>query len=177
MRQDIWRSVGLSLVLLGLVAQSAGDLARDRTLYERALRDHSPDHSAFLSFLPVLHAKTLRLAGHPGNAWAEVTRSRDGRPFPGHLGAARALEEDVILLALGRAPGANAPSPRPRNTLVAPRTSPGRPVCTTCGPRGPARGRRRTGRTRGRCASGTACRIATGAPCSSSGRARPRAVA
>ncbi|BDP43991.1 hypothetical protein DAETH_39600 (plasmid) [Deinococcus aetherius] len=109
MRQDIWRSVGLSLVLLGLVAQSAGDLARDRTLYERALRDHSPDHSAFLSFLPVLHAKTLRLAGHPGNAWAEVTRSRDGRPFPGHLGAARALEEDVILLALGRAPGANAP--------------------------------------------------------------------
>ncbi|WP_019587839.1 BTAD domain-containing putative transcriptional regulator [Deinococcus apachensis] len=86
-----------------MVAQSSGDLDLARALYDQAHRDHTAEHNALLGAFPVLHARTLRLAGHPEAAWDEVTRSRDGRPFPGHLNALRSLEEATILLALGRA--------------------------------------------------------------------------
>ncbi|MFC4454245.1 ATP-binding protein [Deinococcus sonorensis] len=86
-----------------MVAQLSGDLALAEALYLRAHRDHTVEHNVLLGAFPVLHAKTLRLAGRPEDAWAEVARSRDGRPFPAHLKILRALEEAAILLALGQA--------------------------------------------------------------------------
>lgn len=85
-----------------IVAQMSGDLDLAHALYEQAHRDHTAEHNALLGAFPVFHAKTLRLAGRLEDAWAEVARSRDGRPFPSHLAALRALEEGAILLALGR---------------------------------------------------------------------------
>ncbi|THF70914.1 hypothetical protein E7T06_04970 [Deinococcus sp. Arct2-2] len=85
-----------------MVAQASGDLELARALYDQAQRDHGPEHSALLGYFPVLHAKTLRLAGQLEEARSEIARSRDGRPFPGHLKAARNLEEATILLALGQ---------------------------------------------------------------------------
>ncbi|MPY66403.1 AAA family ATPase [Deinococcus sp. SDU3-2] len=92
-----------------VVAQSGGDLGLAQALYEQARRDHTSEHNALLDAFPVLHAKTLRLAGRPDDAWAEMRRVRDGRAFPVHLAALRALEEAAILLALGRNADADAP--------------------------------------------------------------------
>lgn len=92
-----------------VVAQVSGELGLAHALYEQAHRDHTAEHNALLGAFPVLHARTLRLAGRLEEARAEVGRSRDGRPFPSHLTALRALEEGAILLALGRSAEMDAP--------------------------------------------------------------------
>ncbi|MDB5045776.1 MAG: hypothetical protein JWQ08_1826, partial [Deinococcus sp.] len=101
-----------------IVAQAAGELGLAQALYEQAHRDHTAEHNALLGSFPVLHAKTLRLAGRLEEAWTEVARSRDGRPFPSHLAAARALEEGAILLALGRTTEMDAPLAEAQHLLT-----------------------------------------------------------
>ncbi|MVN89473.1 hypothetical protein GO986_22315 [Deinococcus sp. HMF7620] len=92
-----------------MVAHLSGDLDLAARLHAHAHRTHSPDHSALLGFFPVLQARTLRLGGQLEGALAELALTRDGRAFPAHLLALRALEEAAILLALKRREDAQAP--------------------------------------------------------------------